>query len=1023
MALQKQIVPILFQGGLDTKTDPKLVQVGKTLKLENATYDETGALNKRFGFDSLGKGIAGGATEVSSGVKITTRNDELVLISDNNIYTYAEATDSWYDKGTIAGVPGSAFSLSRDTQDQLNPDCDENGGVLLFAWESSAGDIVMTALDSTTKSVVLPETIVTTGHGPKVIAAGSYIYIYYIDTATGDLYRAAFNPSTLSYSLAEVATDIYLAAAGNAPFDIVRHGNNMAIAYIISTGAKVGYLKASTGLIASVTDGLPVPITDIDIAELGEANTNAGIGIVSRFRADGGDRLWIMFDDVDAFQRNKCICIKNDLSGTFGSSNDSGAGGSTVFGGCLVELGYDSEALWLHHNSTANFMYLARSSNLGSLSVQDTFFDVLPLTKPFVASDGQAYFCGVYTSNSGVQDTTYLFKLQVYGSSQYYPQVVNVIERNTGSAIRRDKCHMANVVQLASNPDKLIVTYTVKSEYTSESSTDYFIEGINFIELDLAPESRYQSVEMSGNLFLAAGNLWQFDGSRRFETGYNFFPEITTAGPNGSGGSLSAGNYQYIAMYEWKDTNGNIHRSAPSLPTTVTTVSSDSVDLECTVNNLSEKMAEVNNYPEISLVFYRTEVNGTVFYRATSLTAPTIQQPFSAFHPSITDTISDATLVTKEILYTTGGVLDNIGPENASAVASYKNRLVCNSNDRDKIQYSKEKLPGVGVEFNDALNLRVDQGKGGIRSFLEMDEKLIIFKKDSIYVVVGDGPDNLGNNNDFRQPQLVTTDAGCDKPQTVVLTPRGIMFLSDKGFLILNRSLQVEDVGDPVDDFNSLSYTSAVLVNDEDHVRFTTREGRILVYDYGEDKWTTFTNLTAESSTMWRDKYVLLKDDGTVLVQNNSKFKDGDLSYPLKVSTAWIKTANLMGAQRIYKGLLLLDRKDDHRLRIKVYYDFDDTAREIFTFDTKDVLKTNYFGEGSYYGEDSPYGGDVDSKYHVEFKPAIQKCTSIRFEIEDLNPEGTENQGFSLTGLALEVGVKKGTHRLSTSTKRMVGTN
>ena len=46
--------------------------------------------------------------------------------------------------------------------------------------------------------------------------------------------------------------------------------------------------------------------------------------------------------------------------------------------------------------------------------------------------------------------------------------------------------------------------------------------------------------------------------------GFNVYPEyLYTTNPPASG-ALSAGQYQYVAVYEWMDNEGNIHKSAPS---------------------------------------------------------------------------------------------------------------------------------------------------------------------------------------------------------------------------------------------------------------------------------------------------------------------------------------------------------------------------------------------------------------------------------------------------------------------------
>lgn len=62
--------------------------------------------------------------------------------------------------------------------------------------------------------------------------------------------------------------------------------------------------------------------------------------------------------------------------------------------------------------------------------------------------------------------------------------------------------------------------------------------------------------------------------------------------------------------------------------------------------------------------------------------------------------------------------------------------------------------------------------------------------------------------------------------------PLGIMYKSNKGIYLLNRSLQVDYIGSPVEDYNSQNITSADLIQDKNRRRFLTSSGVTLVYDY-----------------------------------------------------------------------------------------------------------------------------------------------------------------------------------------------
>ena len=56
----KQSVPITFGGGINTKVDPKQLQSGQLLTLQNGQFSKTGQINKRFGYTASNTTIEGG---------------------------------------------------------------------------------------------------------------------------------------------------------------------------------------------------------------------------------------------------------------------------------------------------------------------------------------------------------------------------------------------------------------------------------------------------------------------------------------------------------------------------------------------------------------------------------------------------------------------------------------------------------------------------------------------------------------------------------------------------------------------------------------------------------------------------------------------------------------------------------------------------------------------------------------------------------------------------------------------------
>jgi hypothetical protein len=296
-----------------------------------------------------------------------------------------------------------------------------------------------------------------------------------------------------------------------------------------------------------------------------------------------------------------------------------------------------------------------------------------------------------------------------------------------------------------------------------------------------------------------------------------------------------------------------------------------------------------------------------------------------------------------------------------------------------------------------------------------LDEKLVIFKAGQIFVLAGDGPTDTGAQNDFGAPQQLSSDVGCTEPESVVLTPSGIMFKSTKGIYLLDRALNVTYIGAEVQEFNSLNVSSAILVPEVNQVRFTTTAGTTLVYDYYFKAWSTYTRQAAVSAANWQDTYVWLDVNGNMLQEVEGSYADNGVPIRSLIETSWISLGGLQGFQRFYRLQLLGGYVGNHTLRTTLAYDFEPFDRESFSIVPSDAGEASVIGQT--YGTSSPYGaeatyGSGTGVYQWEVRPARQKCSAFKLIIEDLFPEGDATGGFTLSGVTMVVGVKGGLRRL-----------
>ena len=482
-------------------------------------------------------------------------------------------------------------------------------------------------------------------------------------------------------------------------------------------------------------------------------------------------------------------------------------------------------------------------------------------------------------------------------------------------------------------------------------------------------------------------------------------------------GNIGAGTYQYIAVWKWLDNKGRVHRSTTSIPESVT-IATGSRTITVAVPVLS-----LTNKPNVLLEVYRTETLGSIFYKTTATISPTfnvVNNDGYYTHVYFTDVTSDASLISNELLYTTGDILDNDSPPPCSIITTYKNRLfIAGLDNKNLIQYSKispADNKDFAAGFSDLFTIELDIKGGDITALYQLDDKLIIFKEKQIYFINGDGPNNAGIGATFTEPQLVTTDVGCNNANSIINMPKGIMFKSNKGIYLLDRGLQVNYIGSPVEDFNDLTVSSSTLLNNKNQVRFVTEDGVALVYDYFFDQWSTFTNYEAVDCDIFNDKFVLLRSTGYALQEDSTSFADGyadgNSHIPLVLETANFSLAGLNGFQRVYRAHILGEYKGTHNTVVSFAYDYSPVYTDSATFDGYTVIGQYAYGETGPYGETNGdvYGGDyVPFQFRIHLKQ--QKCTAIRMKIEDTQNEPF-NEGFNISGLTLQVGIKPSTYKL-----------
>ena len=517
--------------------------------------------------------------------------------------------------------------------------------------------------------------------------------------------------------------------------------------------------------------------------------------------------------------------------------------------------------------------------------------------------------------------------------------------------------------------------------------------------------------------------------------GSQLFPIITVT-PRATG-DMVAGTYAFSGVFEFTDSSGRVYRSAPAEPKNVTLTTTQSVTGVVYDYSLPDGM--INN---ARFVAYRTLVNEShVYYRCSDIsTAGGFTNGGSITLP-FTVTIADATVAAKEPLYITGGVFDNWQPSAPIAIASNGRRFLSVSGDRPTfVVESKPTNDRDGLAFFENVGRDIVPGGNRIYGLASYLDKWFAFKKSVVFVAQGDGADVTGQNDTLSEFQPISNGVGCTQPRSIVTTSVGVAFRSSAGFYLIGSDLVPRYVGAAVENFTS-SVVDSAYDNVNEIVHFALSDGTVLVMtifetEQGVDiRWSEdlvgpylsegaaaiavvdgiryFAPSTVSSTAIFRD---------TGTFNGLGNYRTSKVStYPAdKVRTAWVPMSAIQGFGRVWKASVL-------GVFDPVLTGADSVTYSQFASSNTVIVAIGYDGEAAWSEthtmnaasfKQNTLSGENNAGASFEITPRRQRCSSMRFEItQSYGASGTFLPGFQLNQIQLEVGIKPGNNRLPASAR------
>lgn len=951
MELQKQIVHVDFTGGLDRKRDSKLVIPGKLLGLENGVWDSSNSLSKAGGYQNVVTSILGGGSLPACSVQLSYK-DELLHLSTSGfaLYAYASGADRWVSKGILPLATVSKRAVARNNATQSTFDCLKTSNVSVWVYEDSRGGIRTTVLDENTGVQYQSDaSFSSTGVLPRLFMCNSLVCCVYQEGANILLRTLApASPQTWNSS-STLKTD----ARGSAQRMDACPRNDSArffVAYKRASDDTINVFDADTaGTVYTTVNKAEVPDNVIACAMF------------------SGGNLAVLYSVATP-------AIKGEVYNTSLVSQGNGTLENTA--AAIQQIGaiQSAESLQVYYEVTAAATYnrTVRTNSITAAAAVGTaalFARSVGLAAQPFTFNGDRHVPVVHEST--LQSTFF-----VLGASGSVSGLVVARALSSLSGGLFTKPRLPQVI--GSGGSTVTIPVTERGRLAFNAGKNVTPIGLSRLDLGDATTSYRERAVLADVLHVASACPSIYDGTGVVEAGFHLYPENVGVADLAAG-VMGAGTYQYCVTYEWVDGQGRLWRSSPSVAVSITQAASRQTRVTIPTLRLTRK---TSGRSEVSLVVWRTEASGTIFYRLNSAASPT-QNSTTADTVTYDDNATDASIISNEVLYTVGGTLEHEAVPACRLMCVHQDRLfLAGLEDPLQIAYSKETVDQEGLGFNEVLRLRVPPDGGDITAIGSMDDKLVVHtKKGRIYFFTGQGLSAAGQPPGYSDAQLATSDAACKqgKSRSLVLTPAGQMFLSQKGIRLLTRGLELArdaeglHVGAEMDVL-ATDCVAALHEEQKSQVLFYTGS-TVLLWDYGFGQWATLTNHSAVDAVMHASIPYHLKSDGTAQKRDGTTTHNGT-AFTMKAETAWLKLGGLQGFQRVRRFL----------------------CTGTFPASPVATLEVRYDGS-AIYGASINVPASSQFRHHL----ATQKCGLVAFRIIGAD---------ALSNFALEVGLKKGARKL-----------
>ncbi len=927
-----ELIHVPFSKGQNEGADPKLLPTGLLREAVNVRFRADGRLGCRYGYESVGLDVLDDA-DITPHDVVGFNAQQLVLANGDRSLVRIEQADSWkaLDDASAAArslrVCSDVEALARPP---LQNECSavdvaiNSTGWACVVWvtprSASLKDVVALVVRVSDGVVLCTQRIDLTqdSEAVRVVAVGTSFYVLHIDDTSTDLEVWSLDTASAGAFTSRGSIVASAAIHNSYEFDARANGSAEFVVAWRSSGTQISWENFTAATLATVgsrqtvtaNGKLCVDALNNDVIAI--ANITSGGTVELRTWAEAAQTL------------TATTTIDSNVDNVGQPWCQINAAGNSV----MCSWGATTTGTNATHPT---WRYRTVHPDTHALGTLATVHGARPASGNFYMPSGES---GVWLVDADTVERGYV--LARFGSRTPEPEGQLSKPYAATAALMNER--RGKVVAVGSGQ---YLWATLEVPETGDTTASPLDCGPLLYTFKVEQQQRVQSARLGGCLYFAGGLITVFDGCRYYEQDFPWTPVFDELTPsNGAGELVSDSIYTYSAVLQFVDAQGQSIFSAPATPRNVTLgVSDDTVRLEFHAPFLRKLDAAMGS-TNVNLIVYRSKTDGTVLRELVIL-----KWSNGSTVLSYTDLIDDCDLDGKPILYTQGsrgavsGLLQNDSPNGADYIWAGRDRIILGRKDGE-VQWSKRLFNGEAVAWSNQSGFfsRIPDLTG----VASLDERWIVFTRDAIWEITGDGPNDAGEL-EFSAPRKLPSDGGCIDSRSLVEVSAGLIYQqhTDRLYLLPRGGGAPIWFSQPVRSTLAAFpvVTSAVYTRRDNTVSFTCNNtggtaGKVVVHDLRTGDWYvdeldgTPAILGAAS---WSGAHAICAP--TFVRLQTTSFADVAAAIAMRIRTGDILAFGVNAWGHAHTVFLLAEYRGDCMVSLRISYDSGATFIDLTTFE------------------------------------------------------------------------------------------